>query len=99
MDDAAPALCASLARAPTPTAAWLASAKLRLEFTARVGQEQLTGLEPVLGASTREQRRDRAREFGILGAAEVPECRRLHRLIEAQDLFDPAVAVGRNDQV
>ena len=39
-----------LAQALAPTAAGLACTKLGLELAARVGREQLTGLEPVFGA-------------------------------------------------
>jgi hypothetical protein len=71
---------------------------LGAQLAARVCPQQLARVEPVLGGGAREDGREIAVELGHVRAAVMPERGAVGDLGEAEDLLDPAVAVGGDDE-
>ncbi len=68
------------------------------ELAARVGEQQLTWIEPVQRCRSQQRDRRRLGEIPVLRTAERPERASRRYVVEAEDLFHAAVAVGGDDE-
>ena len=80
-------------RGDFPAASRLTAAVFRLQLAARIRAEKLARIEPVVRRRSPQDRRKRARELADAWAAPMPQRRARGDLVEAEDLFDAAVAI------